>query len=182
MSARKLMLVVGEDGYGKRFATKELKAKGRGTMGVKVGEGPLAAAWMVRDSDELIVATRQGQMIRLSAKRCAGLSPQGARGAGGARPRGRSGRRSGARQGSREGLVCLGVRDFRDLTAIEGRTRPEPPRRGSAPSDRLHSRGRGQPRPGRGHVCASAPRDRSLDPIGATEEDCESPTVPIRGG
>ena len=67
MSARKLMLVVGEDGYGKRFATKELKAKGRGTMGVKVGEGPLAAAWMVRDSDELIVATRQGQMIRLSA-------------------------------------------------------------------------------------------------------------------
>ena len=38
------MLVIGEDGFGERFSTAELKSKGRGTMGVKVGEGPLAAA------------------------------------------------------------------------------------------------------------------------------------------
>ena len=70
-----LMLVIGEDGFGKRFATKEIKAKRRGGIGVNVSEPPLAAALMVRDSDELIVATRQGQIIRTGGQRRTDLPP-----------------------------------------------------------------------------------------------------------
>ena len=68
MSARKTLLLIGEDGHGKRVLTSELKPKKhRGGIGVTVSTSPpLAAALMVRDSDELIVATRQGQIIRLA--------------------------------------------------------------------------------------------------------------------
>ena len=73
MSARKTLLVIGEDGFGKRFLPRELlnpdgTAKKRGGRGVKVtSHPPLAAALLVRGSDELVIATRQGKIIRLAA-------------------------------------------------------------------------------------------------------------------
>jgi DNA gyrase subunit A len=73
------LLVVTENGYGKRTAIEEYPVKGRGTMGVKtIGltekKGGLAGALIVREHHELVFISQQGMVQRTSVK---GISKQG---------------------------------------------------------------------------------------------------------
>jgi len=65
--------VVTERGYGKRSAIEDYPVKGRGGLGVitvKASErnGPLVAIHQVTDTDELMIMTRNGVLIRLPVK------------------------------------------------------------------------------------------------------------------
>jgi len=67
------LLVVTERGYGKRTAVAEYPRKGRGTMGVKTialteEKGPLAAALVVREHQELVFVSAGGMVQRTSAR------------------------------------------------------------------------------------------------------------------
>ncbi|MEA2331756.1 MAG: gyrase subunit, partial [Thermoleophilaceae bacterium] len=73
------LLVVTENGYGKRTAIEEYPIKGRGSMGVKtIGltekKGGLAGALMVRDHHDLVFISQSGMVQRTSVK---GISKQG---------------------------------------------------------------------------------------------------------
>jgi DNA gyrase subunit A len=73
------LLVVTENGYGKRTAIEEYPVKGRGSMGVKtIGltekKGGLAGALMVRDHHDLVFISQSGMVQRTSVK---GISKQG---------------------------------------------------------------------------------------------------------
>src|SRR5215216_1189607 len=73
------LLVVTENGYGKRTGMEEYPVKGRGTMGVKtVGlterKGALAGALIVREHHELVFISQHGMVQRTSVK---GISKQG---------------------------------------------------------------------------------------------------------
>jgi DNA gyrase subunit A len=82
------LLVVSENGYGKRTPLKEYAPKGRGTMGVKTTDhkarsiiGRIAAARVVQKSDDLTIISTQGVVIRTkvdSIKR-AGRATRGVR-------------------------------------------------------------------------------------------------------
>ncbi|RMG48713.1 MAG: DNA gyrase subunit A [Acidobacteria bacterium] len=63
------ILTVTSNGYGKRTRLEEYRPQGRGGLGlinlkVSPKTGPVVAALPVWDSDEIIVATRQGKVIR----------------------------------------------------------------------------------------------------------------------
>ena len=63
------LLTVTERGYGKRTAVEEYRPQGRGGLGLinlKVADktGPVVAALPVESTDEIVVATRQGKVIR----------------------------------------------------------------------------------------------------------------------
>ena len=61
------LLVLGEDGYGKRVPIAKLRSQQRGGMGVMTTTNPpLAAAFMVAPGDELIISTYKGTVIRLA--------------------------------------------------------------------------------------------------------------------
>jgi DNA gyrase subunit A len=73
------LLVVTENGYGKRTDIEEYPVKGRGTMGVKTAtltdkKGGLAGALIVREHHELVFISQQGMVQRTSVK---GISKQG---------------------------------------------------------------------------------------------------------
>jgi DNA gyrase subunit A len=73
------LLVVTENGYGKRTAIEEYPVKGRGSMGVKtIGltekKGALAGALIVRDHHDLVFISQSGMVQRTSVK---GISKQG---------------------------------------------------------------------------------------------------------
>jgi DNA gyrase subunit A len=73
------LLVVTENGYGKRTAIEEYPVKGRGSMGVKtIGltekKGGVAGALMVREHHDLVFISQSGMVQRTSVK---GISKQG---------------------------------------------------------------------------------------------------------
>jgi DNA gyrase subunit A len=73
------LLVVTENGYGKRTAIGEYPVKGRGTMGVKtIGltekKGGLAGALIVREHHDLVFISQNGMVQRTSVR---GISRQG---------------------------------------------------------------------------------------------------------
>jgi DNA gyrase subunit A len=73
------LLVVTENGYGKRTPIEDYPVKGRGTMGVKtIGltekKGGLAGALIVREHMELLFITQNGMVQRTGVK---GISKQG---------------------------------------------------------------------------------------------------------
>jgi DNA gyrase subunit A len=73
------LLVVTENGYGKRTAIEEYPVKGRGTMGVKtIGltekKGGLAGALIVREHHDLVFISTNGMVQRTGVK---GISKQG---------------------------------------------------------------------------------------------------------
>src|ERR1700743_3076621 len=73
------LLVVTENGYGKRTAISEYPAKNRDTMGVKTitlteNKGALAGALVVREHQELVFISQNGMVQRTSVR---GISQQG---------------------------------------------------------------------------------------------------------
>ena len=73
------LLVVTENGYGKRTAIEEYPIKGRGTMGVKtIGltekKGGLAGALIVREHHDLVFISQNGMVQRTSVR---GISRHG---------------------------------------------------------------------------------------------------------
>ena len=100
---RQTLLLVAEDGFGKRILTSTLKRKGRGGMGVKVTtKPPLAAALMVREDDEPVIATRQGKIERIAVSDV----PTYGREARGVRVMGLKDGRSGHRRSHRPSRGC----------------------------------------------------------------------------
>jgi DNA gyrase subunit A len=73
------LLVVTENGYGKRTPISEYPVKGRGTMGVKTiqlteSKGQLAGALVVREHQELVFISQNGMVQRTSVR---GISQYG---------------------------------------------------------------------------------------------------------
>ena len=67
------LLVVTENGYGKRSALSDYPVKGRGTMGVKTitlteNKGALAGALVVREHQELVFISQNGMVQRTSVR------------------------------------------------------------------------------------------------------------------
>ncbi len=67
------LLVVTENGYGKRTAISEYPVKGRGTMGVQTihlteSKGALAGALVVREHEELVFISQSGMVQRTSVR------------------------------------------------------------------------------------------------------------------
>ncbi len=67
------LLVVTENGYGKRTAISEYPAKNRDTMGVKTialteNKGALASALVVREHQELVFISQEGKVQRISVR------------------------------------------------------------------------------------------------------------------
>jgi DNA gyrase subunit A len=67
------LLVVTENGYGKRTAISDYPVKGRGTMGVKTialteNKGALASALVVREHQELVFISQNGMVQRTSVR------------------------------------------------------------------------------------------------------------------
>jgi len=67
------LLVVTENGYGKRTSIAEYPVKGRGSMGVKTiqltqARGGLAGALVVREHEELLFISRMGMVQRISVR------------------------------------------------------------------------------------------------------------------
>ena len=67
------LLVVGENGYGKRTAVDEYRVQGRGgsgilTMNVTDKTGRIVGAEVVEEDDKLLVMTNQGKGIRMKVK------------------------------------------------------------------------------------------------------------------
>ena len=80
------LLVVTENGYGKRTLISEYPVKGRGTMGVKTiqlteNKGALAGALVVREHQELVFISQGGMVQRTSVRGISryGRSSQGVR-------------------------------------------------------------------------------------------------------
>jgi DNA gyrase subunit A len=73
------LLVVTENGFGKRTRVEEYPAKGRGTMGVLTiryteARGRLAGAMIVKDGYDLMLISHDGTVIRTAAE---GISRMG---------------------------------------------------------------------------------------------------------
>jgi DNA gyrase subunit A len=67
------LLVVTENGYGKRTSISDYPVKGRGTMGVKTitlteNKGALAGALVVREHQELVFISQNGMVQRTSVR------------------------------------------------------------------------------------------------------------------
>ncbi|MBY0383229.1 MAG: DNA gyrase subunit A [Xanthobacteraceae bacterium] len=85
MSANEqFVLTISENGYGKRSSSYEYRTTGRGgkgivAMSVNNRNGPLVASFPVEDSDQIMLVTDNGQLIRCPVEdiRIAGRSTQG---------------------------------------------------------------------------------------------------------
>lgn len=63
------LLVISEDGYGKRTSMADYRRQNRGGQGVRTtSRPPLAAALVVREHHELVVATHSGKIVRLAVR------------------------------------------------------------------------------------------------------------------
>ena len=85
MSANEqFVLTISENGYGKRTSSYEYRTTGRGgkgivAMSVNGRNGKLVASFPVEDSDQIMLVTDKGQLIRCPVEdiRIAGRSTQG---------------------------------------------------------------------------------------------------------
>ena len=82
--AEQVILTVSENGYGKRTSSFEYRVTGRGgkgvvAMAVNDRNGSLVASFPVEDSDEIMLVTDGGQLIRMPVAgiRIAGRATQG---------------------------------------------------------------------------------------------------------
>jgi len=82
--AEQVILTVSENGYGKRTSSYEYRVSGRGgkgvvAMAVNARNGALVAAFPVEETDEIMLVTDGGQLIRVpvSGIRIAGRATQG---------------------------------------------------------------------------------------------------------
>jgi DNA gyrase subunit A len=82
--AEQVILTVSENGYGKRTVSYEFRVSGRGgkgvaAMAVNERNGALVASFPVEDSDEIMLVTDGGQLIRVPVAdiRIAGRATQG---------------------------------------------------------------------------------------------------------
>ena len=83
-AAEQVVLTVSENGYGKRSSSYEYRTTGRGgkgivAMSVSERNGKLVASFPVEDSDQIMLVTDKGQLIRCPVEgiRVAGRSTQG---------------------------------------------------------------------------------------------------------
>jgi DNA gyrase subunit A len=83
-AAEQVILTISENGYGKRTSSFEYRVTGRGgkgivAMAVNARNGSLVASFPVEESDELMLVTDGGQLIRVPVTgiRIAGRSTQG---------------------------------------------------------------------------------------------------------
>ncbi|CAN5314150.1 DNA gyrase subunit A [soil metagenome] len=83
-AAEQFVLTISENGYGKRSASFEYRTTGRGgkgivAMSVNNRNGKLVASFPVEDSDQIMLVTDNGQLIRCPVEdiRIAGRSTQG---------------------------------------------------------------------------------------------------------
>ena len=83
-AAEQVILTISENGYGKRSSSFEYRVAGRGgkgiaAMAVNARNGSLVASFPVEESDELMLVTDGGQLIRVPVTgiRIAGRSTQG---------------------------------------------------------------------------------------------------------
>jgi DNA gyrase subunit A len=83
-AAEQVVLTVSENGYGKRTSSFEYRVTGRGGKGIVAmvvndRNGPLIASFPVEDSDQIMLVTDGGQLIRVPVAgiRVAGRSTQG---------------------------------------------------------------------------------------------------------
>ena len=83
-AAEQFVLTISENGYGKRSSSYEYRTTGRGGKGIvamQVNErnGKLVASFPVEDSDQIMLVTDKGQLIRCPVEdiRIAGRSTQG---------------------------------------------------------------------------------------------------------
>ncbi|MGP8231682.1 MAG: DNA gyrase subunit A [Methylovirgula sp.] len=83
-AAEEIILTISANGYGKRTSSYEYRITGRGgkgivAMAVNTRNGPLVASMPVEDSDEIMLVTDGGQMIRCPVEgiRVAGRGTQG---------------------------------------------------------------------------------------------------------
>ncbi|WP_306027528.1 DNA gyrase subunit A [Stappia sp. MMSF_3263] len=83
-AAEQIILTVSENGYGKRSSSFEYRVTGRGgkgitAMAVTKRNGPLVASFPVEDSDQIMLVTNGGQLIRcpVDGIRIAGRATQG---------------------------------------------------------------------------------------------------------
>jgi DNA gyrase subunit A len=75
----RLVLVVMENGYGKRTNIKEYRMQNRGGSGIKVAEitaktGDLVTSFLLTDEEELMVISKKGQVIRVPIEGISTLS------------------------------------------------------------------------------------------------------------
>ncbi len=83
-ASEQIILTISENGYGKRTSSFEYRTTGRGGKGivamtVNQRNGPLIASFPVEDSDQIMLVTNGGQLIRcpVDGIRIAGRSTQG---------------------------------------------------------------------------------------------------------
>jgi DNA gyrase subunit A len=83
-AAEQFVLTISENGYGKRTSSFEYRTTGRGgkgivAMSVNERNGKLVASFPVEDSDQIMLVTDKGQLIRCPVEdiRIAGRSTQG---------------------------------------------------------------------------------------------------------
>ena len=83
-AAEQVILTISENGYGKRSSSFEYRVTGRGgkgivAMAVNARNGALVASFPVEDSDEIMLVTDGGQLIRVPVAgiRIAGRATQG---------------------------------------------------------------------------------------------------------
>src|SRR5205085_6151251 len=83
-AAEEVILTVSTEGYGKRTSAYEFRRTGRGGQGLLAQDlskrgGRLAASFPVDDSDQILLVTDQGQLIRtrVGQVRLAGRNTQG---------------------------------------------------------------------------------------------------------
>jgi DNA gyrase subunit A len=82
--AEQFVLTISEKGYGKRTSSFEYRTTGRGgkgivAMAVTEKNGPLVASFPIEETDQIMLVTNGGQLIRcpVDGIRIAGRSTQG---------------------------------------------------------------------------------------------------------
>ncbi|MBU4351122.1 DNA gyrase subunit A [Patescibacteria group bacterium] len=76
---KQYLLVVTENGYGKRTEIKDYRLQGRGGSGIKTGKitsktGAIISARIIDDEEDLIIISRKGQVIRVVIKQIPKMS------------------------------------------------------------------------------------------------------------
>lgn len=66
---RQYLLIVTEDGFGKRVAVDEVRRTSRGAKGVNLSSAPVAAVLVVdRDDGDVVIATAAGRVERVAVR------------------------------------------------------------------------------------------------------------------
>jgi len=144
------LLVVTENGYGKRTALSDYPRKGRGTMGVKTitlteNKGALAGALVVREHEELVFISAGGMVQRTPVR---GIN--------------RYGRAS-------QGVRLMNLKDDDTVSAVALVAESEPEPEGEAAGEAPEANGGGTAA-ANGHAVAEAPvEDEAVEgePAGA---------------